>query len=155
MEIDAPNGRLSILGANAQEAYILCASTIETAFAVSPDNDRSAFRILDCLGFADAVSRQIPGFVGGVAGLCSYRDNTMIRKRDTRLIKPPGATENTERWFAEQQSYVGQQAIDAYFMKHSRFAHESEYRFIWFAEGIRREFLDVTCPAALKFCERV
>ena len=154
MEIEAPNGTSSILGANGQEAYILCASTIETVPPISPNNDQSAFRILDCLGFADAISRQIPGFVGGVEGLCSYRDNTMIRKKDAGLIKPPEANEDAGRWFAEQQSYVGKQVIDAYFMKHSRFAHESEYRFIWFGEGMPRQFLDITCPAALKFCER-
>jgi hypothetical protein len=154
MEIEAPNGTLNLLGANAQEAYILCASTIETTPATNPNDDHSAFRILDCLAFADAISRQIPGFVGGVEGLCSYRDNTMIRKKDARLINPPEKAEDAERWFAEQQSYVGKQVIDAYFMKHSRFSSESEYRFIWFAEGMRHEFLDIKCPAALKFCAR-
>src|SRR5215831_11408391 len=58
MEIEAPNGTSSILGANGQEAYILCASTIESA-PKTPAHDRSAFRILNCLGFADAISRQI------------------------------------------------------------------------------------------------
>lgn len=153
MEIEAPNGTTSILGANGQEAYVICASTVETAL---PDNGSvAAFRILDTLGFANAISSQMLGFLGGVEGLCSYRDNAMLRKRDSRPITPPAEGENPEKWFEEQNRYIGKQTIDAFFIKHSRFSHEAEYRFIWFASGPRREYLDIKCPDALRFCERV
>lgn len=152
MEIEAPNGRTSILGASGQEAYVLCASTVETT--LPDDGSVAAFRILDTLGFANAISSQIPGFLGGVEGLCSYRDNTMLKKKDSRPIRPPSEGENPEKWFEDQQRYIGRQTIDAFFMKESRFSHEAEYRFIWFASGPRKEYLDIKCPAALQFCER-
>lgn len=152
MEIEAPNGKTSIIGANGQEAYVMCASTVETA--LPDDGSISAFRILDTVSFANAISGQIPGFLGGTEGLCSYRDNTMLRKRDSRPISPPQEAADAERWFEEQQRYIGGHSIDAFFVKESRFSHEAEYRFIWFASGAHKEYLDIKCPAAVQFCER-
>jgi hypothetical protein len=79
----------------------------------------------------------------------------MITKSDSRAIVPPANNENVEKWFHEQNRHTGKLAVDAYFMKHMSFAHESEYRFIWFAEGTRRDFIVVKCPAAIPFCERI
>lgn len=155
MIINTPTGQFNILGANGQEAYILCTSTIESLKPVELHGNASAFRILDGIKFADAISRQIPGFVGGVEGLCTYRHNTMITKSDPRPIAPPTNAENAEEWFHEQNHHTGKLVVDAYFMKHISFAQESEYRFIWFAEGSRRDFIDIKCPAAIPFCERI
>lgn len=44
MNIDVPNGKLSVLANNMQEAYIICASTIESS--IPKDGSISAFRIL-------------------------------------------------------------------------------------------------------------
>lgn len=152
MQIEAPNGKTSILGTNGQEAYIMCASTI--AAALPADGSVAAFRILDTLGFANAISSQIPGFLGGTEGLCSYRDNTMLRKKDSKPIAPPPAGADPEKWFEEEQRHMGRHSIDAFFVKQNRFSHEAEYRFIWFASGPHRDYLDIKCPAALQFCER-
>lgn len=152
MEIEAPNGKTSILGINGQESYVMCASTIETT--LPSDGSVAAFRILDTLGFANAISGQIPGFLGGTEGLCSYRDNTMLKKRDSRPIVPPPDGVDPEKWFEEQQHHIGKHSIDAFFIKESRFSHEAEYRFIWFASGTHKDYLDIKCPAALQFCER-
>lgn len=151
MEVQTPSGPLHILGANGGEAYILCASTIESA---SSDHV-AGIRIIDSVRFADAVSRQLPGFSHGFEGLCTYRDNTFIRKKDNRSIVPPKPDEDPEKWFKEQNQRTGELVVDAYFMKHSSFSHESEYRFIWFADGERQEFVDIKCPAAREFCELI
>lgn len=152
MEIEAPNGKTSILGTNGQEAYVICASTVDST--LPHDGSISAFRILDTLGFANAISGQILGFVGGTEGLCSYRDNTMLKKRDPRPIAPPPEGVDPGKWFEEQQRFIGRHSIDAFFVKESRFSHEAEYRFIWFASGDHTDCLDIKCPAALQFCER-
>ena len=154
MEVNTPTGSLSILGACGQEAYIMCASTVETPIGEN-DGSASAFRIFDSLKFADAVSRQIPGFIGGTEGFCIYRKNTMITKSDPNPIIVPTAGVNSDSWFQEQKLRTAKLAIDAYFMKHISFAHEAEYRFIWFAENSRKQFLDIRCPAAIECCERV
>lgn len=131
----------------------MCASTVE--HAPPANGTMSAFRILNTLGFANAVASQIPGFVGGTEGLCSYRDNTSLRETDPTPFGPPPEGEGLEEWFAEQKRRVGRHSIDAFFVKESRFAHEAEYRFIWFASGPYREYREIKCPDARQFCERV
>jgi hypothetical protein len=153
MEITGPNSRTAVVAINGQEAYVMCASTIETALPT--DGSMSAFRILDTLGFANAISAQIPGFLGGTEGLCSYRDNTMLRKADPRPFESPPEGEDVEKWFEEHDRRIGKHSIDAFFVKESRFSHEAEYRFIWFASGQHRDYIDIECPAARQFCERV
>jgi len=155
MQVDTPTGPFSILGSSGQEAYIVCASTVETSIPDGQSSTVSAFRILDTLKFADAISRQIAGFVGGVEGLCAYRTNTMIRKSDPTPITPPTDGSKAEEWFHVMNQHTGRLVMDAFFMKHINFAHESEYRFIWFAEGSRQEYIDIKCPAARQFCERI
>lgn len=154
MEVDTPTGSLSILGACGQEAYIMCASTVEIPIDEN-DGPVSAFRILDTLKFADSISRQIPGFIGGAEGFCIYRNNTMIKKSDPAPMTSPTAGTNPDLWFQEQKLRIAKLAMDAYFMKHISFAHEAEYRFVWFAENSRKQFLDIKCPAAIECCERV
>lgn len=153
LEIIGPNSKTHVVGMNGQEAYVMCTSTIEAALPV--DGSISAFRILDTLGFANAISAQIPGFLGGTEGLCSYRDNTVLRKTDLQPFEPPAEDADVEKWFEEHERRIGKHSIDTFFVKESRFSHEAEYRFIWFAAGPHREYLDIKCPAARQFCERV
>jgi hypothetical protein len=47
MIVNTPTGPFNILGANGQEAYILCASTVESVEPVELPGKASAFRILD------------------------------------------------------------------------------------------------------------
>jgi len=72
----------------------------------------------------------------------------------TRPIQPPEDAAQAETWAKEQDAYVGAQTTDAFFVKHRRFQREAEYRFIWFAEGPRRDYLNIKCPSAVQFCER-
>lgn len=153
MEIAAPDGTLSVLGVAAQEAYVLCASISDQGLTTTSERG-TYIRVLDTVAFAAAVARQIPGCVGGVEGPCRYSTDTVVRKSGARSIQPPKDFADVDSWFHEQNAYVGEQSVDALFLKDAKFAHEAEYRFIWFAEGTRRDFLDICCPAAVRFCER-
>ena len=97
-EIISPNARHSILGINGQEAYVLCCGTVESKDMVASSGTDAGFRIKNSLGFADAVSRQIPGFIGGSEGLCHYRDSTLLRKYDERAFRPPDNHPSPEAW---------------------------------------------------------
>jgi hypothetical protein len=154
-EISGPNGTLSYVAFNGKPAYILCASTVEPTKATPPNPKRSFFRINDTVGFADAVSRQIPGFTEGMEGYCIYREDILSRKSDPRAIKPPTGNDDAAHWSEEIQRCVGEQLIEAFFIKRLQFAHEAEYRLIWLAEGVPKEFIDLKCPGAIKYCERL
>jgi hypothetical protein len=153
LQINTPNGSHAIVGISGQEAYILCAGTVENSKMESSFKTEYGFRILNPLGFADAISRHIPGFVCGMEGLCSYRDNLLVTKYDERPITPPDSYANPEEWAKEYERYVGEQAKETYFIKHIDYAHQGEYRFIWFASGLEREYIDITCQEAVRFCQ--
>jgi hypothetical protein len=79
MQLNQPSGgQFTALMINRAQAYALFASMAER----TPDPDqslsssRAAFRILDTLSFADAISRWIPGLTHGVQGPCVYRPTT-------------------------------------------------------------------------------
>lgn len=155
MCIDVPNGGHSIAAINGGAVYILCTCTTEQLGTQSSFDTISGFRILDPLRFAECVSRQIPGFHGGVQGLCAYRDETLIRKLDSTPIVPPGEGESPETWSAEYEKWVGAHALDAFFVKRLKYSSEAEYRFIWFGEGREVEGLFVDVPAAREFCQHL
>lgn len=41
------------------------------------------------------------------------------------------------------------------FVKALRFAHEVEFRMIWLAGDGQQEFIDIVCPSARTFCEKM
>jgi hypothetical protein len=156
MEIEVPNAHHAVIATNAQDAYVLCAVTVESGNAKNHFKADSGFRIKDTLAFADCISRQIPGLVGGIQGFCSYRKNTLLQKKLDVPFKPPESYKNPEEFASEYESFIGAQSIDAFFIKASEYSYQCEYRFIWFVQGVEKEdYKKLCCPEATKFCERI
>ena len=152
-QIKTPNGNHAIVAMNGQEAYVLCATTVESQKLESSFSTEAGFRIISTLGFANCISSHIPGFVAGLEGLCSYRDDTAINKKLNADFPPPDSFPNPEIWADEHDKFVAQQSRDAFFIKRSKYSHQAEYRFIWFAQGPEKEYIDIICPEAGQFCQ--
>ena len=153
MQISTPNGSHAVVATNGQEAYVLCAGTVENKEMEASFKTESGFRILNPLGFADAVSQHIPGFILGMEGICSYREGLSIHKHDEHFKMLPDSFPNPEEWAKEYERYVGEQSKETFFLKHISYAYQGEYRFIWFANGEEKDFIDIICPEAVKFCQ--
>lgn len=151
MKIALPKGTLSAITVNGQESYVLCGSMVEASQSTS----HAAIRILDTIAFAATVARQIPGFIGGTEGACVYRSNTFYEATADHDIAPPVDGEDPEQWARRQKAFVGAHMINKFFIKHSDYSAESEYRMLWFCDGMPRPFIDISCPKAIQFCERV
>lgn len=151
MEIKSPNSTLSAVTFNGQEAYVLCASTVEPELS----DDQDGLIIEDTVAFSAAVSRFLPGFVGGTEGLCTYRSTTLYRAFDDHEFKPPAPDEDPEKWAERQDRIIGRHMQNKFFIKNSKFSHEAEYRMIWFCAGKRRDYVDIECADALRFCRRL
>jgi hypothetical protein len=151
MKIISPKSNLSAIAFNGQEAYVLCGSMAEAR----PSNEYACIRIKDTLAFAATAARQIPGFIGGTEGSCIYRANTFYEATDEHSFSPPKDGEDPESWMEKQNAVIGNHMRSKFFIKHARFAAESEYRMVWFCDGSPRTFIDVKCPKAIQFCERV
>lgn len=151
MQIASPGGNLSAITFNGQEAYVLCGSMAES----HPGEDMATLRIMDTLAFSTTVARQIPGFIGGGEGPCIYRANTLYEATERHRFGPPGKDEDPEDWMNKQQAIIGNHMRNKFFIKHARFAHELEYRMIWFCDGPPRDSIHIKCPGAIRFCQRV
>lgn len=146
-------GQSAIQVINGGRCFILCGTIaeshhLEKAFA------SDGFRITNTLGFADTVSRHIPGFIDGMEGLCAYRDDISVIKQMPQMFGPDDEADPTEA-FKRFDLAVQEEAFDSFFIKRSQFAHQAEYRFIWKATGDEIEHIDINCPEALQFCQRL
>lgn len=159
MEISNANSHHAVAAVNGQEAYVLCGSTIQSVEVMKTfSGAESGIKIINSVSFADAVARQIPGFVGGFQGACIYTGDRVVRRANVPDMKfPPPETEaEAEKYFAEYEQYLAaQNSNESFLLKLMRFANQSEYRFVWFAMGVERDEIDIECPEAVKFCEKI
>lgn len=153
-EIKTPNCNHKILAINGQEAYVLCGGLVENPTMEASFSTQCGIRILNPLAFSDAVSGRIPGFVGGYQGNCVYRSDTFLSKQDSATFEPPANHDGMEKWASDYDEYIARETSEAFFIKRLKFAHQNEYRFIWFAHGYEQSELFVTCPEARRFCEK-
>ncbi|WP_226701880.1 hypothetical protein [Microbulbifer elongatus] len=154
-QITTPTGSHAISAINGQEAYVLCATTVESRSLEAKFRTEYGFRITNSLGFANCISSHIAGFVGGFEGLCSYRDDISVKKFIDQSVAPPDTFSNPEEWSKEYEKFVGVQSRDAFLIKRSRYSHQAEYRFIWFSQGIEKDYIDITCPEARQYCQPI
>ncbi len=136
-------------------AYVLCATIrydreLMTAFGCD-----SYIRINNSTEFGVKVGRHIPGLMGGAEGFCLYQDNKII-ERDlgyidvTQFTDPSAPTQsNRERldgFINDQMKHY------PFFLKHSSYSHQLEYRVLWFTSSPVQDFLDIKVPEAIPFC---
>lgn len=138
-------------------AYILCGATafseeLKDAFARD-----SGFRINDTTSFADAVAHHIPGFRGGVEGSCLYLDNRTVSRNlghidlDQFKSQPNSSNLDMGKLGGLLQTIADD---DLCFTKPLKYAHQNEYRLIWFVPANVAGHIDIRCPEAANFCTR-
>ncbi len=154
-KIATPTGSHAIVAINGQEAYVLCTTTVESKTLQAKFRTEFGIRILNTLGFAHSISAHIPGFIGGLEGLCFYRDDVSINKTIESSFPPRDKFSDPEVMFREHEKFVAAHTKDSLFIKRSKFSHQAEYRFIWFAQGLEQEYVEITCPEARQYCQPI
>lgn len=138
----------------AASAYALSTTLRNDDWIAEAFGSRAYIKINNPTAFGIAIARRIPGFRLGVEGPCRYQVNRVV-------YKPlPGITAGD---FRDESGAVDLRKISQffqehvesypYFLKHTRFAPQSEYRFIWECEGECADFLDLVVPEAIQYCE--
>lgn len=159
MEIINPESRHAVVGFNGQEAYVLCGSIIQSAEVMKAfEGAESGIKIKNPVGFADAVSRHISGFVGGFQGDCIYADDRVVRRANVPDMKfpPPNDEAGMEKWGEEYDRFLAaQNSNESLLLKPMRYSNQAEYRLVWFAAGPEKDYIDIECPEAIKLCEKV
>lgn len=155
------NATIAMVGGRGADCYVLCGSTagIQSVAEVFPDCD-SCLVISDTLSFGASVASAIPHFKGGMEGPAIYKDDlTILRDIGTKTIdeimnqhKNSDGTISMSMLSAIHQDIGG---IEEFFVKHSSFSKQSEYRILWAVEGTAEEYLHIKVPSARQFCRRL
>ncbi|MCF7223289.1 hypothetical protein [Marilutibacter chinensis] len=159
--ISAPNANWQVMAMNGQRAYVLSTSTIESRELHGRFVTNFGIRIQNSIAFANAISSHLPGFLGGMEGLCSYHDKphaTVHTSRGLDFERLLNETKESEVDVGEKiDRYVAEHVRDLLFIKRAQYAHQSEYRFIWYCNGYEtnEQYIDIKCPEARRFCEKV
>jgi hypothetical protein len=135
-------------------AYMLSTST-RTGPELRAKFGQYYIRISDPTQFGIALSKHVPGLLSGFEGGCLYQQTKTI-ERDLGYIDPKqfednqGKAKEKELW-----DFINTNMQHwPYFLKHGRFAEESEYRFVWLTRAVASPTLDIKVPEAIQFCER-
>ena len=136
------------------QSYVLCASMIESPEIASAFGCTGAFRIKDSTSFGCSIAAVLPRFTEGLEGPCSYQERRWIQRTTPPLDlgKLNGAPDGLNTMAAHVFGIGGP---DVFFIKHSQFRAQAEYRFIWNVSADVVEPIVVECPEARNFCERV
>jgi hypothetical protein len=149
-EFRRPDGRPELITSRlmfGRNAYVLCGATVDSPDLAEKFGVDSCIAIQNTTGFANSVAQQIPGLVEGAEGPCIY--GTMF-KRDLGVIaiEPPPTADQLGQFILNQVRHY------PYFVKHSTFAHQLEYRLVWLTDHEVTEPLTVKVPAAIQHCQR-
>jgi hypothetical protein len=124
------NKSIAIVQAQGMNAAVLCCShRLDHKLRESFERD-SAFQIMNTVGFAVEVARQLPGFRQGLEGSCIYRAERQIRRDidfDIEKYNRPDGTVDMQMMFDAGQALGGSELV---LLKHKRYEHQQEYRII-------------------------
>ena len=135
------------------QSYMLCGSLSESERLTSRFKVDSYFRINDVIGFYNAISSCVSGFVGGLIGACVYRDEKAFEKPlKFREVSPNFQTSNSSAGmpFAPVEFEMSD---EPYFIKGDLFSVEAEFRMIWTVSEDVEGPIVIRCPAAIQFCD--
>lgn len=130
---------------------IFCASTRLSGALMRDFERNSVFEVSNPPSFAHAISRQLPGFRGGMEGFCHYEDGRCIvrnidlaKDKDGNVIMPdmPALIRETD-------------VSDFMLLKERRYQAQAEYRLAWDLDAKTEDAVFVTAPDARQFCRRV
>lgn len=139
---------ITTVGAN---DYTFCTSTICDSKLMKKFSRNSVFRIVDPINFILEITRSLPRVHNVIHGNCIYLPERTITKnlKNIDVEKIGNSLEKMMQISAEVQG------LDPYFLKKKKYQEQSEYRIIWQTDRIVNGSMVISCPEAIKFCERI
>ena len=115
-------------------------------------------RVKSTFQFAAAIAASLPDFAEGVEGPCIYTDAMVLDRNvgplgDTFFPKDGGLRIGGHD---QAQALAQMQAgPEFYFKKRTKYFKQCEYRMVWLVTSGVPPFIDLKCPDAVQFCERI
>jgi hypothetical protein len=136
-------------------AYIL-STTTKLADEVKKDfKAKCAIKINYPTLFAFEIAKKLPFVAGGLEGRCNYVDyrvNIFHKQQSENKF-----FQNTD---FQDVANLNEQLVELtkgneLFLKQNKYAHQNEYRLIWFSQQKITESIIINCPEAREFCEQI
>jgi len=139
------------------QAYVLSASVVlDRAVMTAFSGCDAAIEITNIPDFAQAVARQLKGFVSGISGHCIYAGRILVRHTDSDPFPLPADPKEgipLDRMFAATAEASKHEDL---FLKHRRYAYQAEYRLIWNVDHAPPAgSIIISSTEARQFCRRV
>lgn len=136
-------------------AYVLCATMRCDRNLMAAFGCGSYIRINNPTEFGVRVARHIPGLLVGAEGPCLYQENKIIERDlgyiDISQFTDPSSPSQTNR--ERRERFINDQMKHyPFFLKHSSYAHQLEYRLLWITSSPVQDFLDIKVPEAIPIC---
>jgi hypothetical protein len=156
--VTAPDGRPMTMRVDLEggsHGYVLCAAMRHDPVLMNAFQCDSYIRIWNTTKFGESVAKCLPGFVRGVEGPCLYQAQRAVVARSDGS-RPPvvPASLKTREEVGEWARRVAIRNAEHYllFLKHTSYAHQSEYRMLWFVDSPVTGHIDIKAPDAREFC---
>lgn len=136
-------------------AYVLSTTKSLDEKVVKDFNGKCAIRINDPTKFGLEVSKKLPFVTSGLEGSCDYvesRNKFLEKHLNTKnLIASIKELDKRNAHGVLSELTMGMEL----FAKLKKYAHQKEYRFIWFSNRPVSDAIMVRCPEAIEYCEKV
>jgi len=152
---DLSFGAVSSVG---HQSYCFCTSTVMDKDLFKTFGRNSVFRIKDPINFILEVERSLTRVREVLQGNCIYLDKRIISKQVPNFTMDTFKHDEHSDSMSMDKMMGAIQAINGpeqYFLKLLNHQKQSEYRILWNTDREVKEPLVITCPEAIKFCEKV
>lgn len=136
-------------------SYIMSTTEKISEKIITDFNAVGAIKILNITNFAIEISKRISFCYSGLEGRCNYSDSRVFRINDSKKIAELFKERNFE--VDQEFAYELQTMTKEYelFQKAKSYEDQSEYRLIWFTKDPVTSSLNILCPEAIEYCERI
>jgi hypothetical protein len=138
-------------------AYVLCSTALEPSRAlVKAFNYEAAIQIFDAMGFAIAITQQVPNFLGLLVGHCVYTARSIQMKVEDVDIESfqtsPGS--NVIDLNKATGFFLNAASTAVYFRKAATptFIDQAEYRWVFLTSEAVRDNITINVPEARQYC---
>ncbi len=139
------------------DAYVLSGSQIYNDELCRKFKANAAIKINDTTLFGSAVAASIVNIKSGLEGTCEYRGHYIERVTSNLTVdhfkSPESGNELDLSKLASISTNIGGPSV--YFSKRGKYIHQQEYRWIWIVSGEVSDYLDLECPEARQYCEKI
>lgn len=140
--------------------YVLSSSLILNENLMNEDNFKTdgVFKIKNTYEFGASIANRLANFKRGLEGGCQYVNQRIVKREigelnlDDMKVDDGSGSIDMQKLMNKSEAFND---ISRFFLKEFSYSYQVEYRHLWFMNHKVKDHIIVTCPEAVKHCERI